>query len=416
MRDLLNIRRGALLWGLICAAQLLLPAAVRASPSTYQDVIVGERAAGMGGAFTALADDASAAYYNPAGLATVGSQNLSLSANVFDYEVQHLRDYFQGQDLRAASVTFFPSDWYTVIHTIRATYALAIIVPESLSATASGNFNNAGTQLQFDSSQSVQTYLIGPAAGVALTPRLYAGAAGYLLYGRYTNNFHGTVSTGGQLMQEVFQQISGYQVGAMGVAGLKYRLDDRVRLGLVLRTGAQPRHVDNQLNVAYTYAGGNNNFNPGGTNAKGVTYYSRIPWSATMGVAYLPSPAWTLAADLSVYAAAQTSVYGTEYTNKAVCNVNLGAEYAAIPSVPLRFGFFTNRSAAPNPTDGVQAQPAHVDQYGVTTSVGLVKGSVSTAFGLKLAAGWGQANSIEGHVIDDTTQEAAVFASGTFRF
>ena len=346
-----------------CAALLLLlPVAARAGSSTYQDVLVGERASGMGGAFTALADDASAAYYNPAGLATVGSQNLSLSANVFDYQAQRLHGYFRGQDLRASSVSFFPSDWYTVIHTTRATYAIAVIVPESLSATATGNFSDNGTRLQFNSNQSVQTYLIGPSVGLALTPRLSVGAAAYLLYGRYSNNFHGTLSDQSGL-DEVFQQITGYQVGALGLAGLKYRLSDRVRLGLVLRSGAQPHHVEDRLNVEY---------NPGrtGTEVKGATYYSRIPWSTTMGVAFLPNPAWTLAADLSVYAAARTAIYGTEYENKMICNLNLGAEYAATPSVPLRFGFFTNRSAAPGPTDGQQVQPAHVDQYGVTASVG----------------------------------------------
>ncbi|MCX5789190.1 MAG: hypothetical protein NTX64_11895 [Elusimicrobia bacterium] len=397
---------------------MLAPVAVQAGPSTYQDVIVGERAAGMGGAFTALADDASAAYYNPAGLAAVGSQNLSLSANVMDYQGQRLRGYFRGQDLRTNSVGFFPSDWYSVIHTTRATYAIAIIVPESVSATASADFSDPALRLKFDSRQSVQTYLIGPAVGLALTPRLHAGAAAYLLYGRYSNNFHGTITdpaTG--RVDELFQQITGYQVGAMGIAGLKYFLSDRVRLGLVLRTGAQPSHRDDRLSIEYSdVSGPTGTFTRTGSEAKGQTYYSRIPWSTTMGAAYLPSPAWTLAADLSVYAGARTSAYGTEYTNKATCNVNLGAEYAATPSMPLRFGFFTNRSAAPGPTDGSEPQPGHVDQYGVTASVGLVKGSVSTALGLKLAAGWGKTKSIEGQVIDATTREAALFMAGTFHF
>ena len=35
----------------------------------YNDLILGERASGMAGAYSAVADDPSGAYYNPAGLA-----------------------------------------------------------------------------------------------------------------------------------------------------------------------------------------------------------------------------------------------------------------------------------------------------------------------------------------------------------
>lgn len=43
----------------------------------------GERAAGLGGAFTALSDDPSGAYYNPAGMAFAHNDGFSLSASNF---------------------------------------------------------------------------------------------------------------------------------------------------------------------------------------------------------------------------------------------------------------------------------------------------------------------------------------------
>jgi hypothetical protein len=45
---------------------------------------VGVRAAGMGGAFTAVADDATAAYWNPAGLASGAFVGVTLDVNSFD--------------------------------------------------------------------------------------------------------------------------------------------------------------------------------------------------------------------------------------------------------------------------------------------------------------------------------------------
>ena len=59
-----------------------IPAA-RATPSNQ--VPVGTRAIGMSGAFTAIADDASALFWNPAGLARLGHQEFTGShANLYD--------------------------------------------------------------------------------------------------------------------------------------------------------------------------------------------------------------------------------------------------------------------------------------------------------------------------------------------
>ena len=44
----------------------------------YQNFLVGERAAGMGGAFTAIANDPSGTYYNPAGLVDIKSNASNL--------------------------------------------------------------------------------------------------------------------------------------------------------------------------------------------------------------------------------------------------------------------------------------------------------------------------------------------------
>ena len=49
----------------------------------YNNVILGERAVGLGGAYTAVADDASGVYYNPGGLAFALSNDISGSANAF---------------------------------------------------------------------------------------------------------------------------------------------------------------------------------------------------------------------------------------------------------------------------------------------------------------------------------------------
>ncbi|MCB1192426.1 MAG: hypothetical protein H7A23_10390 [Leptospiraceae bacterium] len=44
---------------------------------------IGEKAAAMGGAFTAISDDPSGAYYNPAGISFAYNNYVSISANTY---------------------------------------------------------------------------------------------------------------------------------------------------------------------------------------------------------------------------------------------------------------------------------------------------------------------------------------------
>jgi hypothetical protein len=70
-------------------AVLALLASQAASSDPTSQVPVGARAIGMGGAYTSLADDATALFWNPAGLVGVGHQELAFShANLFGTGIQ----------------------------------------------------------------------------------------------------------------------------------------------------------------------------------------------------------------------------------------------------------------------------------------------------------------------------------------
>jgi long-chain fatty acid transport protein len=66
---------------------LLLASSARADFFNGRNVLIGERAALLAGAFTALADDASAGYHNPAGLVQAPGFTVSASADVYAFYV-----------------------------------------------------------------------------------------------------------------------------------------------------------------------------------------------------------------------------------------------------------------------------------------------------------------------------------------
>jgi len=76
----------------ILAAGLVTASAAWASDSKYQTYIVGDRAAGMGGAVVSLANSVDACYYNPAGLTLAKASTISLSANLYGFQLYHIEN------------------------------------------------------------------------------------------------------------------------------------------------------------------------------------------------------------------------------------------------------------------------------------------------------------------------------------
>lgn len=87
-----------LLFSSVTAFAVMKPSPALAGPYNFSDVLVGDRAMGMGGAFAGVADDASALYYNPAGLGYATSSSLSAAVNAFQYTRREYEKLFAGKD------------------------------------------------------------------------------------------------------------------------------------------------------------------------------------------------------------------------------------------------------------------------------------------------------------------------------
>jgi hypothetical protein len=85
----------------------LIAASVRADDTHYRAVPVGAHAIALGGAFAGVADDASAAFFNPAGLALGGNVGLAGGLTINAWERLELRRAFE----QAATTTLVSIGW-----------------------------------------------------------------------------------------------------------------------------------------------------------------------------------------------------------------------------------------------------------------------------------------------------------------
>ena len=97
----------------------LFPGAAGAQGLYYRTIPIGERAIGLGGAYTGIAGDPSATYYNPAGLMSGGRFALLGSLSSIVYTKQKIENAFQvegaSRDLESSHMTTLPHFIGTVV-------------------------------------------------------------------------------------------------------------------------------------------------------------------------------------------------------------------------------------------------------------------------------------------------------------
>jgi hypothetical protein len=111
------MRRSKQVGCLLCIAAVAAPlGASMASDTNYQTYPIGNRAMGMGGAFTAFGDDAGGEFYNPAGLALLTGVSGSVSQSAYSLQSRRMSEAVdapdvdvQGEDLSDTKIPVIPT-------------------------------------------------------------------------------------------------------------------------------------------------------------------------------------------------------------------------------------------------------------------------------------------------------------------
>ena len=435
------------------AALAARPSRPRCDESNFRPYLVGSRAAGMGGAFTALADDGSGPYYNPGGIAFVSRSQLSIAGSVYGI-VSGTFDNALGigtarHDFSYRNLNIFPTATAGVwklddgARPDRAdVLSLGVFVPDALNVDARDQIlsqQNAVTLVA-----QTQTVWVGLTYARRMG-RVGVGASLFGLLGTNISQLDLTAAgtpTGNTPPGDfaiVTSRTDETRYGAVGALGVRWDATDALRLGLSVYTpafGFGSRRVFARVAAA----GGFNATGAAGinlVNAEDLHASPTDPWRVQAGLAWSVGR-WTLSAD-AVYLAARDVVDDADRTaavaggtvslarhvvRNAVVNGAVGAEYLIAERVPLRAGFFTDLAASPATSTASDAQnSAHINRLGGTASIGYRTEHTATDLGLNVAGGSGQ-DLVFGQDIDVRTQRVTgtsqllfyVFLSTSYEF
>ncbi len=393
--------------------------------------LFGDRAFGLGGAFTALADDPSAAYYNPAGLVFGGEKMFAGSLQVFDQEALSLDGDFAPRSDSEATATLnssmsglFPTSGASLSKLSKNQYfSLASFTPMHRGVKYLGVVTDTTRGLTHSVTLSTdiaeKRTLFGPAYGARLTPSFALGAALYLsTYTLNRGSFRSkyiaenknpnatTWSSTSQYSERYDTQIETYAIAP--VLSALYRGDQGLRVGVIARAPAQTLFGNAKLSYrGFRYQ--NNGVITSELDGEGSAEEPST-WNIRMGVGYEKARSYAVSFDTSVHLSNSVTTFTPPQRFSGILGIDPdlplkrqlntvvnfagGIEYYLTRNVPIRIGGFTNQSANPEIpalTSGLAYAP-HLDEYGATLSCGYYgrKGSVHLGFG---------AAQTQGHVV-----------------
>ncbi|NLB60656.1 MAG: hypothetical protein GX806_06300, partial [Lentisphaerae bacterium] len=363
--------------------------------SNYQRYMVGERAAGMGGAVVSIADGIDAAYYNPAGLGRIKSNTLSISANLYGFQSYKIADaWFPDEDFRSTSFISIPSTMGSVLKLGSNNTALAfsVFIPDKTTLHEISAFPRQDHFTTY--SKDDQQLWIGPSIGSQITPQLSLGLSVFGVYRTYSE-FQSIYWSGSPTTLSLSQDIKAYTLNLLSIWGLQYQPVDNWRFGLTLHTPQVAIMENGELQHQFILEQADS----GSFYADDLTVKNNVPMKIAVGIGQVEEDRYAWGLDISWHlplsftsldGQSQEGDYLQEHIRRqAVVDLNLGAEYIIQKKFPLRAGFFTSFSSAPDVSADNPSSMPQIDLYGFTCSIGRRSSVLDANLGLNYLFGNG---------------------------
>jgi long-chain fatty acid transport protein len=352
----------------------------------WNNTLMGARAIAMGAAFAGLADDASAIYYNPAGLAFQESR-LNLAIDGFYISPTHEYVYPTGPRVQSKFSSSIPQVFLSYQTSDRLTIGFGAYVPY-----AGGGVEWTTGQLPVP---SLRSYL----GIISLTPTLSYQVSEKFSVGLNLNFYHSVfeVKTIADQMGPMETNESGTSLSA-GV-GLMFKPTERASIGLSIR-GPAKMTLNGTTSISVDAPG----LGKVAFKLDSETRFN-LPWDLEIGFAYRVSDRFlvTTSAQYTMWSALKSvdktiknvpsmqdfSTYDLKESEpmnfKDILIVRAGMEYSISGGLALRAGIGMDRAATP--AEYLNVANIDVDKFTLLGGIGYRTGRMQIDFAYILAHG-----------------------------
>jgi len=401
-------------------AVLLFPILTFGDDSHYTNILVGDRAGALAGAYTAVSNDPSGMYYNPAGIAFASENNLSLSVNGYTSTAKEYKGAIGGRDWSRKSSGIVPNFFGMLQSWGKIKMGFSYAVPDQITENQyqtlfdipSGTPGLNVSKFMMNHKMEDKTYHFGPSFAVEVAPHLSIGVTLYAHY-RYTDyssNQMSWLSNGKTYWSNSY--MNSEEWGGRPILGIMWHQPSKFSLGLAVSrifafrsdTKLQMTEKDESDKMAI--------FDP--PNSSDTRSY---PYQIRFGATFFPSPSLLITADVMYYTPTDYVLFGTKRSFDAVVNGALGSEYRLSKDLALRAGIFSNRSSTPEIKGTKGENGEKVDVYGGSMALCFLTGKTTISLGGGYSFGDGKANiTADPVIIDMTYRNWNLFISSTYFF
>jgi long-chain fatty acid transport protein len=442
----------------------------------YSNVLVGTRAVGMGGAFGGIADDASGIYYNPGGLAFALSNDIQGSANAFYGKNTVYKKALGDTDFTEQSsgslTPFFGGlqklDRYVdgLVAAFGVYYTDGDLKDQDTPIDSFQVGNTTIDRYHRTSNARASTYFAGAGVGYRVLNNLGIGfGLSYFNADELLQEFQyakqevmlpltdGTSVEGWRILaSNLRQHLAVY--GVQPTLGIQVALPAGFTAGLTVKKTivatqsletqgdtVVTKATDAQNKAAVTSGSSSTISNPIQStvtkqDSKSTNPVGDLPLEARLGMAWFASSTMVWSLDISYYDAVTNADVSTDpnkvraaYAKEAVTNYATGMEWYMTPSLPLRFGLFTNNDARPKVKKGTSnvaagqtctqsldyykkycAQPDHIDYYGGSLFIAWVQPNSQISAGITVQTGTGKAQKLGDDLVQSVSSRQYSFA------